>query len=136
MAENILKHKPEKTSSKKGGKKILPSLLKGNFLSFDKLPELFPFLMYITVIAIFLIANTYYAEKKVREIEKLRHQVTELRTMYITNKSELMYLSNQSDVARRLAYQGFVESTVPPRVVDENSRRGSFFYKILKMGNN
>ncbi len=126
MAENVLKE-PEKEKNgheQKSGGGFFQSLLNGSFLTFEKSPGLLPFLLFFTCLAILLIANTYYAEKKVREIESLRHEVTELRTIYISNKAELMYLSNQSDIARRLAHKDFVESTVPPRILPEGDDRG------------
>jgi hypothetical protein len=129
MAENVLKEKKEKKETGASVKYL--RFLNGSFLTFDKLPGLLPFLIYITLIAIMLIANTYYAEKKIRQIEGIRNEVTELRTIYISNKSELMLLSNQSDIARRLASRGLVESTVPPRALNDNSGSGNFINWLL-----
>jgi hypothetical protein len=137
MAENILKE-PQKVSTQDGENSstgFLKSLLNGSFLTFEKSPGLLPFLFFIGALAILLIANTYNAEKKVREIETMRHEVTELRTKYISNKAELMRLSNQSEVARRLAQHGFVESTVPPRIVEDKPRRRDLLLRIFRAKN-
>lgn len=136
MAENKYKD-PVKESNgtdqtKQPGNRVVSSLLNGSFLSLDKSPGLLPFILFLTGLAVLLIANTYYAEKKVRQIEQLRHQVTEQRTIYISNKAELMYLSNQSEIARRLEEKGFVESTVPPRVLVEQKPRRSFLLRIVR----
>jgi hypothetical protein len=128
MAENVLKEKSAKKEARIPARYL--QFLNGSFLTFDKSPGLLPFLIYITVIAIFLIANTYYAEKKIRQIEIFRTEVTELRTIYISNKSELMNLSNQSEIARRLASRGLVESTVPPRALNDDGK-GSFINWLL-----
>ncbi|GEM_PF-335259 len=126
-----VKEKKKKDDIKPGkGMGFFRSLLNGSILTSEKSPDLMPFLLYLSFFAVMLIANTYYAEKKVREIERMRNQVTELRTIYISNKAELMYLSNQSEIARRLRDRGFVESLVPPRILTERERRRSFFLRI------
>ncbi|MCS6975318.1 MAG: FtsL-like putative cell division protein, partial [Cyclobacteriaceae bacterium] len=44
----------------------------------------------------------------------LQAEVEDLRADYITAKSELMYASKQSEVARKVAPLGLKESLVPP----------------------
>ncbi|MFW5708040.1 MAG: FtsL-like putative cell division protein [Bacteroidota bacterium] len=133
MAENTYK-KPETQASgqeqKKGGG-FLQSMLNGSFLTFERSPGLLPFLLFLAALAVLFIANTYYAEKKIRQIEGLRHEVTELRTIYISNKAELMYLSNQSEMAKRLTHKGIFESTVPPKIVSEAKQKRHFFLRIF-----
>jgi len=137
MAENVLKETPKASaqSGESNSNGFFKSLLNGSFLTFEKSPGLLPFLFFIGALAILLIANTYNAEKKVREIETMRHEVTELRTKYISNKAELMRLSNQSEVARRLAQYGYVESTVPPRIVEDKPRRRDLLLRIFRARN-
>ncbi len=141
MAENTYKKLEKEKSGTSNGRGlnkfvgIIRSLLNGSFLTIDRSPGLLPFLFFVAFIAIMLIANTYLAEKKARRVEGYRNEVTELRTIYISYKSELMYLSNQSEIARRLSNQGFVESTVPPRVLHKNNRRSNFLLRIFKTGN-
>jgi len=137
MAENILKEPKKPNKDKTSGKSsrgIIRSLFNGNFLTNEKTPGLLNFLLFVSALAVLLIANNYLAEKKVRKIENLRNEVTELRTIYISNKAELMYLSNQSDIARRLEHKGFVESTVPPRIIREEKNR-SFLLRIFQPRN-
>jgi hypothetical protein len=135
MAENTFREPQPggesgtKAESRRPG--FLSSVLNGSFLAKDKSAELLPFVFFLAMLAVMLIANTYYAEKKVREIERMRSEVTELRTLYISNKSQLMYLSNQSEIARRLHALGFVESTVPPRLVANEKNRRSFLLRIV-----
>lgn len=134
---NTLK-KPEKEKApRKQGKvsRFFSSMLDGTILTREKVEGMLPFFLFLTVLAIFLIFNTYYAEKKARRLENLRTEIVELRVRYITTKSELMYISNQSEVARRLRDRGFVESTVPPRaVVDQRPKQG--LLSRLLSGNN
>lgn len=127
MGENHLK-KPKKTKEpkKKGtSSRFFSGVLDGTILTREKAEAMLPFFLFLTLLAVVLIFNTYYAEKKARQVEAIRSEIVELRVRYITIKSELMYISNQSEVARRLSSYGFVESTVPPRpVVDQHKNKG------------
>ena len=76
--------------------------------------RLLPYILFLAMIIMFYIANTYYAEKKEREIQALRRSLKELRYEYITTRSKLMNQSQQSEVARRLEAINIKESTVPP----------------------
>lgn len=92
----------------------MKNLLGGNFLSRESTFRLLPFFLFLTLVSMFYIANTYYAEKKEREIQALRRELKELRYEYITTRSELMNQSQQSEVARRLEATNIKESRVPP----------------------
>lgn len=120
---NKIKKKKEKKGKsqgpKQGGKidKSLQNVLGGGFLTREKALSLLPFLMFLAAIALFYIGNNYVAEKKIREIEDLNSELKELRYEYITVKSELMFLSKQSQVAKKLKATGIKESTVPPEKI-------------------
>ncbi len=76
-----------------------------------------PFLIFIAFLAFIYISNNYYAENKVRQINKLRKELKELRYEYITSKSKLMNLTKQSQLAGRLKNTGIKESTDPIRTI-------------------
>lgn len=125
MNTNTVKEKNAKEKSG-GSNPILDffrSVLNGKILAGEKVAESLPFILFLTAIAFLLIMNSYYAEKKGRVTEALRDDIVELRTRHILTRSELMYLSNQSEVARRVEPMGLKESRVPPIIVDD--RRGS-----------
>ncbi len=129
MAKNKIKSpkKQKAQANPNAFSRVFASMLDGSILTKNKVASMLPFFLYLTFLAFFLIFNTYYAEKQARELEVIRHEIVELRVRYITTKSELMYLSNQSEIARRLHSRGFVESTVPPRqVYDQNQNKGFF----------
>jgi hypothetical protein len=133
MATNQFnKKKKEKVNGKKNAfSRLVQSMLDGSILGRESVVSLIPFFFFLTGLAFLLIFNTYYAEKKAREIEITRRQVVELRTRYINTKSELMFLSNQSEIARKLRSQGFVESTEPPRLVYDHTRRRNIFARMF-----
>jgi cell division protein FtsL len=89
-------------------------ILDGSFLTREKVIRLIPFILYLMLLAIVHIANSYRAEKTRFEINALKSQMDELRYHYITSKSELMSVGRQSEVVLRLRDTGLKEAVVPP----------------------
>jgi len=109
--------KQQKTVKENKIGKAAHSLIDGSFLMKDKVVRLLPFALYITLLTIIYVANSYYAEKSVMEIDRLKRELEELRFQEITTKSDLMHLSKQSEVAKTLESQGIKESTIPPHKI-------------------
>lgn len=111
--------KTYKASSKKPGKitRSILNIFSGNFLSKDNVIYQLPFILFLTLIGLGYIANGYLAEKSVREISRINTELKELKSEYITTKSELMFMSNQSEVARASVTLGLKESITPPKKI-------------------
>ncbi|MCK4361198.1 MAG: hypothetical protein KAV70_05595 [Bacteroidales bacterium] len=123
MVSNNIKNTKNKTGEERLAEKSLQQLLGGTFLIRDKAVSLLPFLFFLTFLATFYIANTYLAEKTIREIAKVKKEVKEFRYEYITTKSELMFYSKQTQVAKSLESTGIKESTKPPqKIIIETNR--------------
>ncbi len=105
---------PNSVGKSSSFKKSLRNILGGNFLAQTGMINLLPFLFFITFLTILYIANIYYAEKDIREFNALKKELKELRYEYITSKSNLMNVSKQSEITRRLLGSGVKESVVPP----------------------
>jgi hypothetical protein len=119
-----------KTAGQKTGSTVR-SVLDGSILLKEQILGSIPFLIFLTFIGVLLIANTYITESSSRKVEQLTKEITELRIRHKLIKSDLMYLTNQSEVTRRLATRGLLPSTVPPmRIKRENDSKG-FFGKIF-----
>ena len=84
--------------------------------SFERgLPTRFvPYILYFTIIGLFYIGNSHYAERMVRRMDKLEREVEDLRANYTTLKASYMYESKQSQVAKRVKELGLEESATPP----------------------
>ena len=89
----------------------------GSILTREGVLDQLPYLLFLTFIATFYIANRYRAERIVRETEKLQSEIKELRAESITSASKLMYVSKQSEVARLVNKHnlGLKEAVVPPQ---------------------
>lgn len=123
--------KSKKTKStaqaKQVSRKVSSTFLKvlnGDFLTHNSSTKQLPFILFLAVIAILYIANGYYAERTVRQINEANKELKELHSEYITTKSTLMQVSTQSSVARLAASQvpGLQESKEAPKkiVVESN----------------
>ena len=77
-----------------------------------------PKILFIMTLGILYISNTHYAEKTVREINAIHAEVEDLRADYTTLKSDLMFASKQSEVARKVKEFGLKESLRPPYKVE------------------
>lgn len=95
----------------------LKSLVTGSFLSKDKVVESLPFVFFLTFLGICYIANGYQAEKIIRRLYKTNNTIKELRSEYITTKSDLMVISKQSQVAKTAEPLGLRELTSPPKKI-------------------
>lgn len=101
--------------------KGLSSVFSGTFLTSEKNLKHLPFVLFLAGLAILYIANGYYADDKIREFNKLNNQLKELRSEYISTKSELMFASKQSEVAKAALQLGLKESIVPPIKIEVDS---------------
>jgi len=73
-----------------------------------------PHILFITALGIIYIGNIHYAEKNIRQLDKLKREVDDMRSEYTTLTAEYMYDSKQSAVAERVDSMGLYESSVPP----------------------
>jgi hypothetical protein len=73
-----------------------------------------PKILFVIVLGLVYIGNTHYAEQTVRAINAIQIEVEDLRADYTTLKSDLMFSSKQSEVARKVKPFGLKESLTPP----------------------
>ena len=95
----------------------LLGVLNGSILTRESILKQIPFILFMAFIAMVYIANSYYAERMIKEINATTNELKELRSEYITTKSDLMHLSKQSEVAKSANKFGLKESTTPPKKI-------------------
>ncbi|HUX85088.1 MAG TPA: FtsL-like putative cell division protein [Chitinophagaceae bacterium] len=76
-----------------------------------------PFILYLALLALLYIANGHYTDKNIREINSTTHQIQDLRWQYLNIKSDLMFKSKMSEVAKSVAPFGLKELEAPPAVL-------------------
>lgn len=82
-----------------------------------------PHVLFVMFLILFYIGNTHYATRMNRAIQKLKLENEDLRADYTTLKSDYMEASKQSEVARKVAAYGLVESSSPPFRIEVPSGR-------------
>ncbi len=95
----------------------ISNLISGSFLSGKKVTRQVPFILCIALLAMVYIGNNYNAQKTAIAITKTRKENEGLRYEYISTKANLMYISKQSEVIKRLEGSGLKEAIVPPEKI-------------------
>jgi hypothetical protein len=98
------------------GRNTLRSVLDGSFLGDDSFLNSFPYLLFLGFLGVIYITNTFHAESILRERKKLELEIRELHPEAISISSQLMVMSNQTEVAKlcREMGLGLYETLDPP----------------------
>ncbi|MEQ8530864.1 MAG: FtsL-like putative cell division protein [Imperialibacter sp.] len=112
----------------KGPFAVLSRWLKLEGVLVDTLPARFtPYALFITVMGIIYIGNRHFSDRTIRKIDNMEAEVEDLRADFTTLKSEYMFASKQSEVARKVKKVGFQETRIPHYKIvvneDEYKRR-------------
>ena len=108
----------EQKEKKKKGKKGVMSILGGKFLVKEKFTKQFPIMVYITLLLMVIITNTYIAEGRIRELMQTSRKLNDLQVEYVQVKSAIMEASKQSVLAKKLAGTGLKEVTEPLKRIE------------------
>lgn len=114
--------KPQKKKKQLSAKKsrlgkATQEVLSGGVLEKERTFRMFPFLLFLAFLAFVYITNDYTVESKVRKIDHLEQEVREMRYEYISVKSNLINISKQSQLAKRLKNLGIKENNEPLKVI-------------------
>ncbi len=96
-------------------KKSIHKVLKGTFLISDDSFKNWRLILFLSALAVIMIASSHSADRKVHEIASLNENVKELRSAFVEGRSKLMRLKMESSVRRKLAVKGVIPSTIPPK---------------------
>jgi cell division protein FtsL len=75
------------------------------------------FFLFLAALAVVYIYNGHYADNLVRNIDRTNKELKELQYEYKTLKSEVMFRSKQSELAKAVSPFGLKELTTPPFVL-------------------
>lgn len=93
------------------------AILKGKFLISDDAMKNWRMIIFLSVLAIIMIASSHRADKKVHEISKLSADVKELRSEFVDTRLELRKLKMESSVTRKVVSRGLKPSLTPPKKI-------------------
>lgn len=110
-------------------KKVVRSLIdvvNGKAFSKGEIVSQLPYILFLVLLSLVYIANGYWAESSIRQLNATGNELKELRSEYITTKSDLMYKTKQSEIAEVLEDREMQleESIIPPKkiVVKSNEK--------------
>ena len=115
--EEIKEEAKEKKSSSPKKNWLFESLDLSRWVHYQTVIRNLPFIFFLAGIGILYIANAHYAEKNIREMDQIEKQMNEMRWDYMTTKSELEYMSKQSQVAKMVEASGLKELREPPKKI-------------------
>ena len=81
------------------------------------------FFLFLAILAVIYIYNGHYADKTARNINRVSKELKELQYEYKTLKSEVMFRSKQSELAKAVAPFGLKELVVPPMQLGDSLGR-------------
>lgn len=103
-------------------KKNINSILRGKFLISEDSFKNWRLILFLSFLAIVMIASSHSADRKVHEIAKLNEEVKELRSAFVEGRSKLMKLKMESSIIKKLADKGLSPSEIPPKKIKVNSQ--------------
>jgi len=104
-------------------KKSIYSILKGTFLVSDDSFKNWRVIIFISTLAIAMIASSHSADKKVYEIARLKNEVNDMRSQFIDGRSKLMKLKMESEVMNAMVEKGIAPSVIPPKKIKVKSQQ-------------
>ncbi len=117
IAPEIVAEKQKPSAQNKRARKFIKVLNVFGYLDKKAILNIMPFMFFLTGLAVIYIANSFIAERTIRDIDKTQKEIKEMRSEYISAKTELMVKSKQTEVAASLAPFGIKESTVAPKKI-------------------
>jgi len=91
-------------------------------LSYRWIVRNIPYFLFLSALAVIYIYNGHYADKTVRNINTVSRELKELQYEYKTLKSEVMFRSKQSELAKAVEPLGLKELMVPPVVLEDSAK--------------
>ena len=93
------------------------NLLKGKFLISDEAFKNWRFIIFLSVLALIMIASSHRADKKVHYIAKLNNDVKELKSEYVDVRMKLMQAKMESKIISAMENRGLYPSVLPPQKI-------------------
>jgi cell division protein FtsL len=112
MEDQLIKEKEPRTDWKR-------------WLNYQSIVKQIPFFLFLALLAVIYIYNGHYADKTIRNINRIAKEVKELQYEYKTVKSEVMFRSKQSELAKAVEPLGLKELTASPVVLRDTVVNGS-----------
>ena len=92
----------------------------GNLIRYQWMVRNLPFFLFLACLAVIYIYNGHYADRVVRDLGKTGRELQELQYEYKSLKSEVMFRSKQSELAKAVEPFGLKPLSSPPLVLSDS----------------
>jgi Bacteriodetes cell division protein (FtsL-like) len=79
-----------------------------------------PYFLFLSVLAVIYIYNGHYSDNTIKDINKTSKELKELQYEYKSMKSEVMFRSKQSELAKAVEPLGLKELVQPPMILKDS----------------
>jgi len=93
------------------------NIIKGKFLVSDDALKNWRFIIFLSVLALVMIASSHTADKKVHQIARLSNDVKELKSEYVDVRMKLMQSKMESKIIQAMDKRGLHPSETPPQKI-------------------
>ncbi len=93
------------------------NIIKGKFLVSDDALKNWRFIIFLSVLALMMIASSHSADRKVHYISKLNNEVKELKSEYVDVRMRLMQTKMESKIITAMEKRGLLPSVTPPQKI-------------------
>ncbi len=90
----------------------------GDFLTKENFAKQVPFILYIILLMMILIASSYKVENTNTQIRNLTKKIEQYHTEYIYLKAAITKETKQSSLVKKLQYRGIKESKEPMKKIE------------------
>lgn len=98
-------------------KQNLLNIVKGKFLVSEDAIRNWKFILFVSALAVIMIASSHSADKKVFEIDKLNNEVMKLRSEFVDVRATAQQMRLESSVMEKVKARGLGPSLDPPKKI-------------------
>ncbi len=91
-------------------------------LSYKWVVKNIPFFLFLSALAVLYIYNGHFSDRLIKKISTTEKHIKELEYEYKTVKSEVIYRSKASELAKAVEPMGLKELVKPPVVIETNKK--------------
>lgn len=99
------------------------NIVKGKFLVNDDALRNWRFIIFLSVLALIMIASSHTADRKVHRIAKLSNEVKELKSEYVDVRMKLMQSKMESKIIKAMEKRGLEPSETPPQKIKITTKK-------------
>jgi hypothetical protein len=92
-------------------------IVKGKFLVNDDALKNWRFIIFLSALALVMIASSHTADRKVHRIAQLNNDVKELKSEYADVRIKLMEIKMESRITKAMVGRGLQPSETPPKKI-------------------